>query len=110
MVVRYRNNGVMIERLTSGGTPLGMFPMAEYEEGSTVLQSDDILVCFSDGISEARNSKEELWDESEIEDLLRAASGASAREVAELLVRGADEFTGEAEQADDMTVVTLRAV
>ena len=60
-------------------------------------------MCFSDGISEACNSRDELWHESEVENLLRTASGATAREVTERVVQAADAFTGDAEQADDMT-------
>jgi phosphoserine phosphatase RsbU/P len=110
MLAKYREGGVKIERLKTGGTPVGLLPMAEYEEGSTVLDDGDILLCFSDGISEASNSREELWQESEIEALLRMTSGTSAGEVAERVVQAADAFTGEAEQADDMTVVTLRVL
>ena len=105
-----RDNGLTIERLSSGGTPVGLLPTARYEEGSTLLQDGDVLVCFSDGISEARNSREELWDEPEIENLLRTVPCGTAQEVADLLVRSADAFTGDAEQADDMTVVTLRVL
>ena len=93
-----------------GGTPPGLLPVAQYEEGSTVLEKGDVLVCFSDGISEATNSSDELWDESEVEKLLRTASGATAREMTERIVHAADAFAGDAEQADDMTVVTLRVL
>jgi sigma-B regulation protein RsbU (phosphoserine phosphatase) len=110
MLVRHGTDGIVIERLTSGGTPIGLLPIASYEEGTTVLQTGDILVCFSDGISEACNAKDEIWQESEIDDLLRTASDASAQEVTQRLVREADAFTGEAEQADDMTVVTIRVL
>ena len=108
MLVRRSADGVTVERLTTGGTPVGLLPMAGYQEGATALQPGDTLVCFSDGISEACNSKGDFWRESQIEDLLRSAAGASAQEVTERVVRGADAFTGDAEQADDMTVVTLR--
>jgi len=108
--VQRREGGVAIERLTTGGTPVGLLPMARYEEATVRLASGDLLVCFSDGISEATNAREEFWQESEIENLLRDAAGLSAREVTDRLVQGADEFAGEAEQADDMTVVTLRVL
>ena len=68
----------------------------------------DVLVCFSDGISEACNPQEELWQESDMDAVLRGAPIATALEVTERLVREADAFAGGAEQADDMTVVTIR--
>jgi phosphoserine phosphatase RsbU/P len=109
MLVRYSQKRVTIEHLTAGGTPPGLLPEAQYEEGSTVLQKGDALVCFSDGISEAHNSREDLWQESDIERILRESSGATARELTDRIVLEADIFAGGAEQADDMTVVTLRA-
>ena len=110
MLVRDREDGITIERLTTGGTPVGLLPVARYEEGRTVLERGDVLVCFSDGISEACNASDEFWQESEIEDLLRAVADSSAQNVTQRLVQAADAFAGEAEQADDMTVVTLRAL
>ena len=110
MLLRRREGHTTIERLTAGGTPPGLLPMAQYDEGTTELQPEDIVVCYSDGISEASNPNEELWQESEIEKLLRTANGWNAREVTERLVQAADAFAGEAEQADDMTVVTLRVL
>ena len=111
MLVRYgRESSVTIERLITGGTPPGLLPFAQYEQGSAVLRNGDVLVCFSDGISEARNCSEEFWQEHAIEDILRSAPGASAGQVVERVVRAADAFSGGAEQADDMTIVTLRAL
>ena len=110
IVVRHCDRDVTVERLNVGGTPPGLLPVAQYEEGSAVLEKGDVLVCFSDGISEARNSRHEFWHESEVEKLLRTASGATARELTERIVHAADAFAGDAEQADDMTVVTLRVV
>jgi phosphoserine phosphatase RsbU/P len=110
MLVRRGQDGVGIGRLTTGGTPIGLLPMAQYEAGVTALQPGDTLVCFSDGISEACNANGDFWRESEIQNLLRGAGDASAQEVTERVVHAADAFTGDAEQADDMTVVTLRVL
>jgi sigma-B regulation protein RsbU (phosphoserine phosphatase) len=107
MLVRRRGSGVEVERLTKGGLPVGLLPAADYEVGTKVLQSGDILACFSDGISETCNSQGQLWEEREIEILLRTACGDSANEVIDRLVQKADEFSGGAEQADDMTVLII---
>jgi sigma-B regulation protein RsbU (phosphoserine phosphatase) len=109
MLIRRRNHSVVIERLDVGGTPIGLLPSAAYDEGKTVLTSGDLLVCFSDGISEACNAREEFWNESAIADVLRERFGAPAEQVVQAIVTAADSFTGEAEQADDMTVIALRA-
>ena len=109
VLIRSRENGVAIERLTAGGTPVGLLPVARYAEATVTLEPGDILVCFSDGISEATNVKEEMWPESDLDKLLCDSAACSAGEVVSRLVQAADAFTGEAEQADDMTVVVLRA-
>ena len=108
ILVRRREAGVTIERLTTGGTPIGLLPAAQYSEDTVALEPGDLLVCYSDGVSEAMNSSGEMWRESEIVALLSAAANLSPREVTDRLIQGADAFAGEAEQADDMTVVTLR--
>jgi sigma-B regulation protein RsbU (phosphoserine phosphatase) len=97
-----------LERLDVGGMPVGLFDRARYEEGTVPLASGDVLVCYSDGISEATNAAGELWEEGGIEQLLRQSVGGPASELVEKIVRAADDFAGGAEQADDMTVVALR--
>jgi sigma-B regulation protein RsbU (phosphoserine phosphatase) len=97
-----------VERLTTGGTPIGLLLGAAYPEGSVTLREGDVLVCFSDGISESTNANGEVWQESEVEAVLRTVYDASAQQITANLVHAADEFARGAEQADDMTVLTLR--
>ena len=60
--------------------------------------------------SEATNAQGEMWEEAEVEKLAQACTGLSARQMIEQLVRATDAFAGEAEQADDMTLVAIRIV
>jgi phosphoserine phosphatase RsbU/P len=99
-----------IERLEAGGTAVGMFPAARYEQAAVNLEPGDAVVCFSDGISEAANVQDEMWDEAQYLALLQHCAHLTARGIVEALVAGADAFAGDAEQADDMTVVVLKAV
>ncbi len=108
MLMRPETDGIAISRLTIGGTPVGMVQDFPYEQGTIDLQRGDVLVCFSDGISEVGNVSDEFWSEKEIKALLRRVADRSAKEIAESLVAGADTFAGKAEQMDDMTVLTLR--
>ncbi len=108
MLVRCADGAV--ERLDAGGLPVGLLDVSDYEQGEVLLQSGDAVLCFSDGISEATNSKEVMWDETEVEQVVRACRGLTARQMIDRLVNATDEFAGDAEQADDMTVVVIRIV
>jgi sigma-B regulation protein RsbU (phosphoserine phosphatase) len=92
-------------RLEVSCMPVGLIESATYEEGEAELQAGDVLVAFSDGVSEAMNQQEELWNEAEI---MRIAAQYSGTDVIKALVRGADEFAAGAEQSDDITVIAIR--
>jgi len=106
MLLRWNDGSV--ERFDSGGFPVGLLDDATYDQAEVSLQPGDAVVCFSDGISEATNEKEEMWDEKEVEKVLRACRGLTAQETIDRLVAATDLFTAGAEQADDMTVVVVR--
>lgn len=99
-----------VERLDAGGCPVGLLGFSRYQQAAVHLGAGDVLLCFSDGISEATNAEEIIWEESELETVFRAAGAASAAEIVTAVVAAADAFTGDAEQADDMTVVALKAL
>ena len=87
---------------------MGLLDGSEYEQGEVLLEPGDAVMCFSDGISEATNVQNEMWDESEVEKIVRTCGGLTAQQMIDLLVESTDRFTGEAKQADDMTVVAIR--
>ena len=97
-----------VERLNGTGFPVGLFDFSEYEQGEVLLQPGDSVLCFSDGISEATNARNEMWTESEVEAIFRTCQEMSAQQTIEVLVEATDRFTGEAQQADDMTLVAIR--
>lgn len=99
-----------VERLTKGGPPVGLLTFSSYSDGETILNPGDTMLCFSDGISEATNEAGEMWDEDVVEEILRDSSQLSATQLIERLIAAADTFAGAAEQADDMTVMVLRAL
>jgi sigma-B regulation protein RsbU (phosphoserine phosphatase) len=99
-----------VERLSTGGLPVGLLPTAIYDEGKVTLETGDALLCFSDGISEATNSNGDMWDERIVRTFLAEHHGESAGELIRSLVAAADTFTGDAEQFDDMTAMAIKAV
>lgn len=88
---------------------VGLLPQADYEEQSFVLNSGDLLLTYTDGISEAMTVDDQEWGE---EQMLAAArrcqQSASAPEVLNEIFRAADEFTAGAPQHDDMTLLIMK--
>ena len=101
-------SGGRIERLERGGLPIGLLEMSEYDEAELILEPGDAILCFSDGITEAVNTRGEMWDDLEVEKIGMKCSGLPVHQMIELLVEATDRFSGGAPQADDMTVIALR--
>jgi phosphoserine phosphatase RsbU/P len=98
-----------VTRLEPGGTVIGLLEGAGYEQGSVLLRPGDVLVAFTDGISEAMNLQDEEWGEELLLDTIRGHRNASAQELLDCLFDAATRFAGAAPQHDDMTLVVLRA-
>jgi phosphoserine phosphatase RsbU/P len=96
-------------RLEPGGTVVGLLEDAQYLQGSVRLRPGDVLVAFTDGISEAMNLDDEEWGEERLMEAIQTARGASAEELLKHLFEAATRFAGAAPQHDDMTLVVLRA-
>ncbi|MBV9296186.1 MAG: serine/threonine-protein phosphatase [Acidobacteriaceae bacterium] len=99
-----------IERLQTGGMPLGLMRNARYESDRVSLAAGDQLVVFTDGLVEAENDKEEEYGEGRMLAILFGGSGRSAAEVLQGLMTCADQFTGSAPQHDDITCLVLRVL
>jgi sigma-B regulation protein RsbU (phosphoserine phosphatase) len=85
-------------------------PEVTYQSASVTLLSGDLLICFTDGISEAMDLAEEEWGEERMLAAVKNTANATADEVLHEIFQAADEFTGEAPQHDDMTIVIVRAL
>ena len=104
-LVRRIEAGVEIKDLSTGGTVLGLFPDVEYEDGDIDLRPGDLLVAFTDGVTEARDPSGEEFGEERLKDFLRGAVEASAEEISSTLADRIREWIAGAEQHDDVTFV-----
>jgi sigma-B regulation protein RsbU (phosphoserine phosphatase) len=98
-----------IEHLTEGGTVLGAFEWARYTEARTTLARGDVLVIYSDGISEADNPRGAEYTEHRLAHLVRINRDKSADELRRLIFTEVDNWTGGQERDDDQTVVILKS-
>ena len=95
-------------RLETGGPVVGLLPGAPYQQGTVVLEAGDILVGFTDGISEAMNQQEEEWGEARLIPAIATNSECCASDMIPALMAEADRFASGAPQHDDMTLVILK--
>lgn len=104
-LVRRRDGS--IDWLETGGAPVGMFADSAYGEGTVQLHPGDLLLAYTDGVTETLNSAGEEWG---VEGLLKAAAASgteSAREIVHAIFTSIDEFS-RGRQTDDATVVVMR--
>ena len=108
-----RRNGsrqAEIVRLETGGTVLGLFPQVLYSQDRVQMKDNDLLIGFTDGISEAMSPAEEEWGEERMIQAAERCHGSDAATVARALIVAADAFANGAAQHDDITVVTMRVL
>jgi len=97
-----------IEQLASGGFPLGILPMAVYEEGKTTLQNGAELVVYSDGVSEANNLNGDEFGLERLEEVIRKNFRASASGLRDKVESALSAFTQTAPANDDITLVIVK--
>ena len=78
-----------------------------YESASVELQSGDLLVAFTDGVTEALDASGNEFGEERLKDFLRSVRGAPAEDVASRLAAAMKAWIGSAEQHDDLTFVVV---
>jgi serine phosphatase RsbU (regulator of sigma subunit) len=107
-VLRKENGAWRMLRLEGGGPVVGLLTGAAYTQQMLQLLPGDILLAFTDGISEAMNAAEDEWGEERMIAEAKAHADLNAEELLQRLFRAADAFAAGASQHDDMTLVVLR--
>jgi serine phosphatase RsbU (regulator of sigma subunit) len=104
-LVRRAGASVELMKLTVGGMVIGLFPGASYEDGHLELAPGDVLVAFTDGVTEARNAGGEEFGEEQLEAFLRDSSDLPPDALAARLTACLRAWMAGAEQHDDVTFV-----
>jgi sigma-B regulation protein RsbU (phosphoserine phosphatase) len=99
-----------VSRLDVGGTVVGLLENYQYQQGSANLAPGDLLIAFTDGISEAMNHAEEEWGEERLNATVEQCTGLEAKDIIQRIFQDADAFVAGAKQHDDMTLVVLHAL
>ncbi|MGE0448626.1 MAG: SpoIIE family protein phosphatase [Vicinamibacterales bacterium] len=96
--------------LETGGTVVGLFDFSEYATGEVALRSGDVLVVFSDGVTEATNAAGEEFGDAGLAACLDSLRGKSARDALTALQDAVGTFVGTEPARDDMTLMVLRVL
>ncbi|MGD9029574.1 MAG: PP2C family protein-serine/threonine phosphatase [Anaerolineae bacterium] len=96
-----------IQGLDRTGMPLGVYADVTWERRAVPLAPGDVLVLYTDGITEAQNGQEVFFGKERLLEIAKANVGRSAREIQDVLLAAVHEFVGEAPQFDDITLMVL---
>jgi sigma-B regulation protein RsbU (phosphoserine phosphatase) len=97
-----------VRRLEAGGTVVGLFDNMSYDEGSVQLHPGEIFVAYSDGVTEPENDFGEFGEQRLI-DLVRSNRHLPLPQISQIVTMAVDDWIGENEQPDDVTLVLARA-
>jgi len=97
-----------LRKLDAGGTVIGLFEEISHDESAVQLRSGDLLVAYSDGITEPENEFGE-FGEARLLELLRENRRLPLSQLSERVITAVLDWTGGAEQPDDVTLVLARA-
>jgi sigma-B regulation protein RsbU (phosphoserine phosphatase) len=97
-----------VQRLECGGTVVGLFERRSYEEASIQLRRGEIFLAYSDGVTEPENDFGEFGEQRLI-DLVQNNRNLPLNRISEIVTSAVDDWIGDKEQPDDVTLVLARA-
>jgi serine phosphatase RsbU (regulator of sigma subunit) len=102
-----------IERLETGDLVLGFLPDQKYSQQTTPLKAGDVLVLYTDGITEARDpqpkkNEDKLFGEVRLIEVIEANASLSAREIQAAILQAVSTHTKNTPQGDDITLVVVK--
>jgi sigma-B regulation protein RsbU (phosphoserine phosphatase) len=103
-------NDDKIEFLHEGGLILGALPGSQYAKAEVGFGQGDVLVIYTDGISEAFNENGEEFGEERLIETVRKARSKSAQFICGHIIKSVRQFAGHSTEVDDMTLIVLKAL
>jgi sigma-B regulation protein RsbU (phosphoserine phosphatase) len=94
--------------LHDGGSVLGLFQDVSFNEGLAKLESGDVLVAYTDGVTEAESALDEEFGEERLRAAIEAASSGSAKEILDHISGEVAAWSNGVRQHDDITLVVLK--
>jgi sigma-B regulation protein RsbU (phosphoserine phosphatase) len=97
-----------VRKLEAGGTVVGLFDNMAYQEGAVEMHPGEIFVAYSDGVTEPENDFGE-FGEQRLLDLVRDNRHLPLPQISQIVTMAVDDWIGDNEQPDDVTLVLARA-
>jgi sigma-B regulation protein RsbU (phosphoserine phosphatase) len=110
MILRWKSGDCSVFRLEAGGTPIGLLEKTNFGADSFLMEPGDVLVAYTDGITESENPAGELWGQERLEDVLRKCKGKTSEEIIQRTLDERFAFASGQPQRDDMTLLVVRSV
>ena len=109
VILRKSDAACVVFRLENGGPVIGLLRQ-RYHQESFALEPGDLIVLFTDGISESMNARDEEWGEERLIEFAKTCHGLPAFEVMTRIMAAAEAFAAGVSQHDDMTLAVLRVL
>lgn len=97
-----------LEHLAAGGLPLGIIPDFDYREGRTQLRAGDVLVAYSDGVTESQNPQGEEFGTVRLQDVIAQNIGRSAAGIRDKIEAALSAFAQGTPAGDDITLLIVK--
>lgn len=107
--ILFHNSG-LTEELGGTGVALGALEQTDYDERCISFSPGDLLVLYTDGVTEAVNAADEQFGTERLVETVRSIMGKTASEILEEIVGAVNRFSGPTPQYDDVTLMILRVV
>ena len=99
-----------IDEVKSNNMIVGAFPFARYEGGAFKLEKGDVLLAYSDGLTEAENPEGEMLGEERVKNVIRAEAPAGSKTLESKLLETIQNFTRGRSQTDDITIMIVERI
>lgn len=99
-----------LEPLKVGGLIMGIMPDVPYEDGTVKIVRDELVVIYSDGVTEADNEFDDMFGEERLQELIAKHHKKSASELVAVIYDAVKQHEGSTDRDDDITIVVIKAV
>lgn len=99
-----------VQELSKGNPAIGLKKDLDYKETEFKLNAQDILLIYSDGLSEARNSEDDFFGEERVKNLLEHNQQNDASSIARAILKNVQDFAGDTPFSDDLSFIVLKRI